>query len=343
MTYDVIFDIIENKEHNIPRNFGREVHGGMKKISIVIPTYNEEENVKPMSEAVVGLFEAELQGYDYEIIFIDNCSSDRTRELLSEICKENKKIKAIFNAKNFGQFNSPYYGLLQATGDCAVLVAADFQDPVDMIPKFVAEWAQGEYNIVCGIKTSSRENKIVYALRTLYYKAIKKMSDVEQIEHFTGFALYDKSFIEVLRNLGDPKPFLRGIVAELGGKRKDLEYTQPRRRAGKTKNNWYSLYDAAMLSFTSYTKIGLRLATFAGFIVGFLSMIVGFGYLIFKLLYWNLFAAGQAPILIGMLFLGAVQLVFIGFLGEYIMSINSRIMNRPLVVEEKRINFDDDK
>ncbi len=315
----------------------------MKKISVVIPTYNEEENVKPMAEAVSALFEVQLDSYDYEIIFIDNCSKDKTRELLSEICKENKKIKAIFNAKNFGQFNSPYYGLLQSTGDCAVLLAADFQDPVEMIPTFVSEWEKGEYNIVCGIKTASRESKIVYALRTLYYKMIKKMSDVEQIEHFTGFALYDKSFIEVLRKLDDPKPFLRGIVAELGGRRKEVEYTQPRRRAGKTKNNWYSLYDAAMLSFTSYTKIGLRLATFAGFFVGIASFVMGLVYLILKLLYWNLFAAGQAPILLGMLFLGAVQLIFIGFLGEYIISINSRVMKRPLVVEEKRLNFDDEQ
>ena len=177
---------------------------------------------------------------------------------------------------------------------------------------------------------------------SLYYKMIKKMSDVEQIEHFTGFALYDKSFIEVLRKLDDPKPFLRGIVAELGGRRKDVEYTQPRRRAGKTKNNWYSLYDAAMLSFTSYTKIGLRLATFAGFFVGFISFITGLVYLVLKLVYWDRFAAGQAPILLGMLFLGAVQLLFIGFLGEYIISINSRVMKRPLVVEEKRLNFDEE-
>ncbi len=320
----------------------RKVADDMKKISVVIPTYNEEENVKPMASAVTELFCEKLAQYDYEIIFIDNCSKDKTREYLADMCKKDKKIKAIFNAKNFGQFNSPYYGLLQATGDCAVLVAADFQDPVELIETFVKKWATGEYNIVCGIKTASRENKVVYALRTLYYKAIKKMSDVEQIEHFTGFALYDKSFLDVLRKLDDPKPFLRGIVAELGGKRCDVEYTQPLRRAGKTKNNWYSLYDAAMLSFTSYTKIGLRLATFAGFAVGFLSLIIGLGYLVFKLLYWDMFAAGQAPILIGMFFLGAVQLTFIGILGEYIMSMNSRIMNRPLVVEEKRINFDEE-
>lgn len=313
----------------------------MKKISVVIPTYNEEENVRPIAQAVTALFEIQLASYDYEIIFIDNCSVDKTREYLEEMCSGDKHIKAIFNAKNFGQFNSPYYGLLQSTGDCAVLLAADFQDPVDLIPAFVTEWEKGECNIVCGIKTASKENKLVYFLRSVYYKLIKKMSDVEQIEHFTGFALYDKSFIGVLRTLDDPKPFLRGIVAELGGKRKEIPYTQPKRRAGKTKNNWYSLYDAAMLSFTSYTKIGLRIATFAGFFIGFVSVVIGVIYLIMKLVHWNMFAAGQAPMLIGMFFLGAVQLLFIGILGEYIISINSRVMKRPLVVEERRINFDD--
>ncbi len=311
----------------------------MKKISIVVPTYNEEANVEAMAAALTRLFDTELKEYEREIIFIDNCSKDRTREKLKAVCSKDKRIKAIFNAKNFGQFNSPYYGLLQTEGDCAVLLAADFQDPVEMIPRFVEKWTEG-YKIVCGIKTSSKESKLVYALRTLYYRAIKKMSDVEQIEHFTGFALYDKSFIETLRELKDPKPFLRGIVAELGGERCELEYEQPKRRAGKTSNNWYSLYDAAMLSFTSYTKIGLRLATFAGFAIALASVVIGIVYLVMKLIYWNRFAAGLAPILIGMFFLGAVQLMFIGFMGEYIMSINSRVMNRPLVVEERRINFD---
>ncbi len=311
----------------------------MKKISIVVPTYNEEENAEAMAAALTRLFDTKLIDYEREIIFIDNCSRDKTREKLKAICAKDKRIKAIFNAKNFGQFNSPYYGLLQTEGDCAVLLAADFQDPIEMIPRFVDKWNEG-YKIVCGIKTSSKESRLVYALRTLYYKAIKKMSDVEQIEHFTGFALYDKSFIETLRELKDPKPFLRGIVAELGGERCELEYEQPKRRAGKTSNNWYSLYDAAMLSFTSYTKIGLRLATFAGFAIALASVVIGIVYLVMKLIYWNRFAAGLAPILIGMFFLGAVQLMFIGFMGEYIMSINSRVMNRPLVVEERRINFD---
>lgn len=314
----------------------------MKTISVVIPCFNEEENVVPISEAVIEIFNKELPDYDYEIIFIDNDSQDKTRELLRGLCKKNPKIKAIFNAKNFGQFKSPYYGLLQATGDCGILVAADFQDPVEMIPKFVKEWEKG-YKIVSGIKTSSKENKIMYFLRTCYYKMIKKLSDVEQIEHFTGFGLYDKKFIQVLRDLDDPTPFLRGIVAELGYRRKDIPYEQPKRKAGKSSNNFYRLYDAAMLSITSYTKAGLRLATFFGCICSFTSMVIAIIYLVLKLIYWDRFIAGTAPILIGMFVLGSIQLFFIGLLGEYILTINSRVMKRPLVVEEERINFEEDK
>ena len=309
----------------------------MKKISIVVPCYNEEENVEPISEAIISEIN-KLQNYTYELIFIDNCSTDKTREKLIQLCNKNKDIKAIFNAKNFGQFNSPYYGLLQTTGDCTMLICADFQDPVDMIPKFIQEWENG-YKIVIGVKNKSKENRIMYFLRSCYYKLIKKISDTEQIEHFTGFGLYDKDFIEVLRKLDDPTPFLRGIVAELGFQRKEIPYEQQKRRAGKTHNNFYKLYDAAMLSFTSYTKIGLRLATFLGILVGIVSFIIGIIYLILKLIYWDRFVAGMVPLLIGMFFLGALQLFFIGFMGEYILSINSRVMKRPLVVEEKRINF----
>lgn len=311
----------------------------MKKISILIPTYNEEENVVPLSQEIVKIFNNELKNYEYEIIFIDNYSKDKTKLLLTNLCRENNNIKAIFNAKNFGQFNSPYYGLCQTTGDCTILMCADFQDPIDMIPKFINEWESG-YKIVCGIKTTSKENKIMYFLRSCYYRIIKKMSDVEQIEHFTGFGLYDKSFIDILKNLGDPTPFLRGIVAELGFERKDIPYEQAKRRAGKTSNNFYKLYDAAMLSFTSYTKIGLRLATIGGFIFSGISILVALVYFILKLIYWNTFAAGMAPIVIGVFFFGSVQLFFIGLVGEYIMNMNARIMNRPLVIEEKRINFE---
>lgn len=311
-----------------------------KKVSIMVPCYNEEENVVAISEALVAQMEA-LPQYDYEILFIDNCSTDNTRPLLRQICAKNKKIKAIFNVKNFGQFNSPVYGMCQTTGDCTISICADFQDPVELIPTFLKYWEEG-YQIVHGVKTSSKESRIMYRLRSIYYKLIKKYSTVEQIEHFTGFGLYDKSFIDVLRNLKDPTPFIRGIVAELGGKRKEIPYEQPQRRAGKTHNNWYSLYDAAMLSFTSYTKIGLRMATFLGAGVAFASLLVALVYLILKLCNWQNFVAGTAPIVIGMFFLGAVQLIFLGIIGEYILSMNQRIMNRPLVVEQERINFEED-
>ena len=312
-----------------------------KKVSVLIPCYNEEENVIPMSQAITELFENELTKYDYELIFIDNDSTDNTRPLLREICKRNKRVKAIFNAKNFGQFNSPYHGILQATGDCVISMVCDFQDPIELIPQYLDAWEEG-YKIVIGIKTASKENKLVYALRSLYYKFVKRFSDVDQIEHFTGSGLYDREFVEVLRNLNDPTPFLRGIVAELGFKRKEIEYTQPKRRAGKTHNNFYTLYDAAMLSVTSYTKIGLRICTFIGAFVGILSILGAIIYLVLKLLNWDEFNAGMAPLIISMMLIGAIQLFSIGFMGEYIMSMNKRIMNRPLVVEEERINFEDD-
>ena len=309
-----------------------------KKISVMIPCYNELENVVPMSEAVVEQFEKNLSDYDYELVFIDNCSTDGTRDKLEAICAKNKKIKAIFNSKNFGQFNSPFYGMCQTTGEATITMCCDFQDPVDLIPQFVHEWENG-YKIVSAIKTSSEESSLMYFLRSCYYKLIKKMSNIEQIEHFTGTGLYDRSFIEVLKRLDDPQPFLRGIVAELGPSRKDIPYTQAKRRSGKTHNNWYSLYDAAMLSFTSYTKIGLRMATIIGFIFATINMIIAMGYLIAKLIWWDNFSLGTAPMLIGIFFIGSVQLFFLGLMGEYILNINTRVMKRPLVVEEKRINF----
>lgn len=310
----------------------------MKKVSIMIPCFNEEENIEAITDAVVKQMEA-LPQYDYEVVCIDNCSTDGTRPLLRKICAGNPKVKAIFNVKNFGQFNSPYYGLCQTTGDCAISICADFQDPVEMIPEFLKYWEEG-YQIVCGIKTSSRENRFMYWLRSVYYKLIRKFSEVEQIEHFTGFGLYDRSFLEVLRTLEDPTPFIRGIVAELGGKRKDIPYEQPKRRAGKTHNNWYTLYDAAMLSVTSYTKVGMRIAVFGGMIMAFINLLIGLVYLVMKLIYWDRFVAGQAPTVIIVSLMCSILLAFMGFLGEYISAINTRMMKRPLVVEEERINFD---
>ena len=287
----------------------------MKKVSILIPCYNEQENVVPMSNAIRDLFEGELKEYDYELLFIDNCSTDHTRPLLREICRKNPKVKCIFNVRNFGQFNSPYYGLLQTTGDCSIMMACDFQDPIEMIPQYLQEWENG-FKIVIGIKEKSKENKIMRFLRTCYYKLIKKLSDVEQIEHFTGSGLYDRDFVDVLRRLDDPTPFLRGIVAELGWKRKEIPYVQPKRERGKSHNSFYTLYDAAMLSITSYTKVGLRIATIFGGIMAFISIIIALVYLVMKLIWWDRFPAGNIPLLIGMFVLGALQIFFIGFLGE---------------------------
>lgn len=310
----------------------------MKKISVLIPCYNEEENVVQIANAIRDEFATHLEEYAYEIVFIDNDSQDGTRSLLRGLCKEDCRVKAIFNAKNFGQFNSPYYGMLQTTGDCTILMCCDFQDPVEMIPDIVRKWEDGAKIVSC-IKTSSEENPVMRFLRSCYYKAIKKMSSVDQIEHFTGFGLYDRSFIEVLRDLKDPTPFLRGIVAELGFKRVSIEYTQAKRRAGKTHNNFFTLFDASMLSFTSYTKVGLHLVTLAGIVLSLLSIMAALVYFVLKLIYWDMFSIGLAPLIIGLFFLHAVELLFIGFVGEYVMSINTRVMNRPLVVEEERINF----
>lgn len=311
-----------------------------KKISVVIPTYNEEGNVKPLARAIVNVMENELSEYDYEILFIDNHSKDNTRLFLRQLCGDNKKIKAIFNARNFGQIRSPVYGLKQAQGDCVIRMCADFQDPVEMIPKFVREWEKG-WKIVIGIKKSSKEKKMMYWIRTLYYKLIRKITDIDHIEHFTGFGLYDKAFVDVVRQLHDPMPYLRGIIAELGFDYKAIPYEQQRRKAGKSKNNFYSLYDYAMIGITSYSKVVLRMATFVGFIVGGISFVAGIVYFILKLLYWDRFSAGVAPLLIGVFFLGSMQLFFIGFLGEYVLSINTRVLDRPLVVEELRLNFEE--
>ena len=316
----------------------------MKKISVMIPCYNETENVIPISEAVVNILEKQLNNYDYELVFIDNASTDGTRDKLRLICANNKKIKAIFNVTNFGQFNSPFHGMCECTGDCVITMCCDFQDPVEMIPVFVKKWEEG-HRIVSGVKTSSKESPILYLLRTIYYKLIKNMSSVKMIEHFTGFGLYDKTFISLLRELDDPIPFIRGIVAEYGEgfNMVQVEYEQPKRRAGKTHNNFYTLYDAAMLSITSYTKVSLRIATFIGLFSSFVSIIIALVYLVLKLVDWYGFNAGSAPVVIGVFLLGGIQLFFIGLIGEYILNINTRVIHRPIVVEEERINFEEEK
>ena len=311
-----------------------------KKISILIPCYNEIENIELIVFAVRNVLEEALARYDFEIVVIDNCSTDGTRDVIVKLCEEDKRVKAIFNVTNFGQFNSPFYGMCQCTGDCVIPICADFQDPVELIPVFVEKWEEG-HRIVSGIKSSSKENGIIFFLRTVYYKLIKGMSSVKMLEHFTGFGLYDKTFIELVRKLDDPVPFLRGIVAEYGEgfNMIEVDYEQQKRRAGKTHNSFYSLYDGAMLSFTSYTKVGLRLASFVGLAISLISFITGITFLILKLTNWDFYQAGYAPVIIIVSMIGGVQLMFLGVLGEYVLNINTRVIHRPVVVEEKRINF----
>lgn len=311
----------------------------MKKISVVVACYNEQDNVVPLVNTLEKIFAEQLSEYDYEILFMDNDSTDDTRKNIELVCSAKPKVKAIFNAKNFGSIRSSVYGLLQAEGDMIVKMCADFQDPPEMIVDFVKKWEEG-YKIVLAIKEKSEENKLMFAIRTVYYKLIKKISEVEQIEHFTGYGLYDRDFIEIVRKLDDPMPYLRGIVSEMGYKYASISFVQPKRRSGKSKYNFYRLYDYAMLGITSYSKIPLRLAIFLGCIIAGISMLVGLVYFILKLIYWDKFSMGMAPVSIGIFFLGALQLIFMGILGEYILNINTRVLHRPLITEEKRINFE---
>ncbi len=309
----------------------------MKKITILTPCYNEEENIERLYIAVRDQFER-LPQYSYEHIFIDNASKDRTVQILKKIANGDENLKIIVNVKNFGHIRSPFYGLLQTKGDATILLVADFQDPVEMIPQFLSKWEEG-YKIVIGVKNKSKENPLMFRVRKLFYSLIKKISETEQIENFTGFGLYDKSFVDILRQIEDPYPYFRGMVAELGFDRYEINYIQPTREKGKTKNNFYTLYDIAMLGFVNHSKVPLRLASFLGFGVAAMSLLVAIIYFIYKLIYWDEFSVGTAPLVIGLFFFSAVQLFFIGIIGEYIGAIHTQVKKRPLVIEKERINF----
>ena len=311
----------------------------MKKISILTPCYNEEENVNQLYEAVKKQMEL-LPQYEFEHIFIDNCSKDNTISLLKEIAKNDKNVKIIINARNFGHIRSPYHGMLQCMGDCIILLVADLQDPPEMIPQMLKKWEEG-YSIVSCVKNKSKENPIMFLARKTYYNTLTRFSETEQIKNFTGFGLYDKKFIDILRNnVNDPYPYFRGLIGELGYDRTEITYIQPIRKHGRTKNNFYSLYDMAMLGFVNHSKLPLRLAGFIGFGVAILSLLVALVYFIYKLIYWDNFSAGTAPLVIGLFFFSSIQLFFIGIIGEYIGSIHTQIKKRPLVIEKERINFD---
>ena len=313
----------------------------MKTISIVTACYNEADNVGPLVEAVKTVF-AGLKDYDYEHIFIDNCSEDNTVAVLREICKTDKKVRVIVNSRNFGHIRSPFHGLLAADGDAVMSLVADFQDPPELIPQFIAEWEKG-YPIVIGVKEKSSENRRIFFIRNLYYRMVRRMSEVKLIDGFTGFGLYDHHIIEILRGIKDPYPYFRGLVSEIGFEKSIIEYTQPDRRSGKTKNNFLTLFDMAMTGFTSTSRIPMRIASMAGFVMSLVSLIIALVYLVLKLVRWQSFLAGTAPILIGVFFFASIQLFFIGVLGEYISAINTRVLNRPHVIEKERINFKDKK
>jgi len=310
----------------------------MKTISVLTPCFNEEGNVENVYRQVKEVFKT-LPEYNYEHVFIDNASTDRTVEILKKIAKDDKNIKIIINVRNFGHIRSPYYGTLQCKSDAVIGIVADLQDPPVMIKDFIKKWEEG-FKIVIGVKKKSKENKLMFLIRKSFYYIITKISDTEQIKNFYGFGLYDKQFIDILRMLDEPYPYFRGLVSELGFQRIEIPYTQTRREKGKTKNNFYSLYDTAMLGFVNHSKVPLRLASFIGFGVSLISILIALGYLIYKLIFWYSFQLGMAPLVIGIFFLGGVQLFFLGVIGEYIGAIFTQVKKRPLVIEKERINFD---
>lgn len=309
----------------------------MKLISVVTPTYNEEENVREVYTQVKQVF-AGLPQYRYEHIFIDNASKDRTVEILKEIAAADKNVRVIVNARNFGPVRSAYYGYLQGQGEAVMPLVADLQDPPSLIPTFLAKWGAGN-KIVVGVKKKSQESSLMFAIRALFYRLIGAVSEVEQISQFTGFGLYDKSFIDLLRTIDDSYPYFRGLICDLGHDIARVEYEQPARRAGKRKITFYELFDSALLGITNHSKVPLRLATMLGFLTAFVSALTGLGYLIYKLFFWQTFNAGVAPLVIGFFFFAAVQLFFIGIIGEYVGSIHTQVLKRPLVVEKERVNF----
>ena len=312
----------------------------MKLISIVSSCYNEEGNVDVMAARVRSTMEG-LPQYRYEHLFIDNHSSDGTVEKLRALAGADHRIKVIVNTRNFGYIRSPYYAIFQARGDAVVMIASDLQEPPEIIAEFVRKWEDG-YKIAVGIKAASEEKPLIYFLRGLYYKIIRMSSSVDLLEQFTGFGLYDRKVVEILRGLREPYPYFRGLISDLGFDMAKVGYVQAARQRGKTKSNFFSLFDVAMLGFTNYTKIPLRMATLLGFFSAGVSLLVGVCYLLAKLVFWNSFSAGMAPVLIGLCFLGSVQLLFLGIIGEYVGSIFTYVQNRPLVVERERLNFDDE-
>lgn len=309
----------------------------MKKITIVTPCFNEEANIEALYSKVREIFR-ELGPYAYDHLFIDNSSEDGTQVILRRMAAHDKNVKVILNTRNFGHIRSPFYGLTQADGDAVILLVADFQDPPELIREFIRRWEEG-YKVVLGVKTNSGESGLMFGVRTLYYNLIARLADVKITKNNTGFGLYDREVIAQLKKLDEPYPFFRGLISELGYEAFKIEYFQPARKRGFTKNNFYTLYDIGMLGIINHSKVPLRLAIFAGGILAGLNLVVAFAYLVYKLIYWNSFSVGIAPAVIGLFFFSSVQLIFLGVLGEYIGAIYTQTLKRPLVIEKERINF----
>ena len=308
-----------------------------KLLSIVTPCYNEGENIEELYRRIVEVM-AKLPQYDYEHICIDNASTDDTVPKLRQLAAADSRLKVIINARNFGHIRSPYHALLQARGDAAVLIASDLQDPPEMIEEFVRKWEEG-YKTVMAVKPESAESALMFFVRKAYYRLVTRISEVPLVQNATGAGLFDRVVLDILRQLHDPYPYFRGLLCEIGFPIATVPFKQPRRKRGITKNNFYTLYDIAMLGITNHSKLPLRLMTMGGFAISLVSLFTAFVYLVAKLLFWNSFQVGIAPLVIGIFFFGAVQLVFIGLLGEYIGSIHTKVRNMPLVIEAERINF----
>jgi glycosyltransferase involved in cell wall biosynthesis len=306
-------------------------------ITILTPCHNELGNTRALRERVA-LAAALLPGYRFEHLFIDNASTDGTIEELRQLAKEDPEVRVILNKRNFGHVRSPFHGLLQARGEAVIVMAADLQDPPELIPELVRLW-QGGAEIVLGQKRNSEEFPVFFAIRKAYYRTLKRLADVELLENVTGFGLYARPVIEILRSLDEPYPYIRGLISELGYTPAMVPYDQPSRKRGLTKNNFYTLFDVGMLGLTSHSKVPLRLATMLGFAASAISFVVGVVYLVYKLVFWERFPLGVAPVVIGLFFFASVQLFFIGIIGEYIGAIHTRVSRKPLVVERERINF----
>ena len=312
----------------------------MKLISVVSPCYNEQDNVEALYEAVRAIF-ARLPQYEYEHIFIDNASRDRTEERLRAIARRDPNVRVILNTRNFGHIRSPVHAIMQARGDAVIGMASDFQDPPDLIPTFLEKWEEG-YKIVLGVKEQADESGLFYALRGRYYRTLARISDTQLVQQATGFGLYDRVVVDAIRRMNDPYPYFRGLLAEVGYDVARVPFRQPPRRRGVTSQNFYTLYDIAFLGIVTHSKVPLRLATMIGFATATLSLLLALGYLIYKLLFWQEFSLGLAPLIIGLFFLSSIQLFFVGIVGEYIGSIYTQVRNHPHVFEKERINFSDE-